>query len=241
MMKKVFTLILFLCISSVSFGQIYEIGFFLGGTNYIGDVGSDFYINPNRVGGGVVFKYNVNPRIALRGNFTYIPLLGDDARSDNSFRRERNFRFSNNVFELAAGVEFNFFDYQNKAKENLQHTPYILAQVAVFNYNTIGNLVDNFSDGNLDLSTSNFDNNYSVTLPVGIGYKGRLGRNVAYAIESGIRFTVVDELDFTTDEFVGTPAGDQLDFEGNGNDFYVFTGFSLVYTFGRPPCYAPLD
>ncbi len=234
-MKRVFSLLLFIVTINVSLGQIYEVGFFLGGTNYIGDIGSEYYINPNRVGGGFVFKYNINPRIALRGNFSYFPLFDDDANATSSFRRERDFKFieTNNVFELAAGVEINFFDYQNATKDNLQHTPYILAQIAVFNYKSVDNLVVSSTSENF--FGSNFANNYSYTLPVGLGYKGRLGRNVAYAIESGVRFTLVDDLDYTTEDFA------LLDFEGNGNDFYVFTGFSLVYTFGRPPCYAPIE
>jgi len=230
MMKRLYILVLFICITSVSFGQIYEIGFFAGGTNYIGDIGRTNYIYPNRVGGGLVFKYNVNPRIAYRGNLSVLPIHGDDEVSNNSFRESRaegnGYNFSNTIFELAGGIEFNFFDY-TETNKGQRHTPYILAQVAAINYKTISDYV---SEGN-----SVFKNQTSYSVPVGIGFKGRLGRNTAYAVESAIRFTLIDDLDFTNEDIP------DLDFVGNGDDFYVFTGFSIVYTFGRPPCYSPSE
>jgi len=43
----IFTGLLF--ISSLSFSQIYEIGGFVGGSNFIGDVGSTQFVNPNKL------------------------------------------------------------------------------------------------------------------------------------------------------------------------------------------------
>ena len=42
---------------------------------------------------------------------------------------------------------------------------------------------------------------------------------------------IIDDLDFTTTSI------ESLDFGGNNSDWYMFTGVSLIYTFGRPPCY----
>jgi len=223
-MKKYLILFLLACSTSTSFSQIHEIGFFVGGANYIGDVGSQQYINPNDIGIGIVYKHNLNPRIALRGTFTYMGITGDDAKSKNSFRKERGFSFGNRIHELAAGIEFNFFDY-NTRQPNTSFTPYILAEIAAFNYNSISN---NFSSE----EEIAYDINYSYTAPVGVGIKGRLADNLAYAFESGVRFTFVDNIDSTTSDI------ERLDFAGNGYDHYLFSAFSLVYTFGRPPCYA---
>jgi len=70
-MKKRLILLLFICVSSNCLSQINEIGFFLGGVNYVGDVGPTNYIRPNNTGGAILYKYNLNPRIAIRGNFSY--------------------------------------------------------------------------------------------------------------------------------------------------------------------------
>lgn len=221
MKRYIFTLIL-TCTTSISFSQIHEIGFFLGGSNLIGDIGSTSYVNPNQLSGGLVYKYNLNPRIALRANYNRIGLKGADANSDNLFRRQRNFTFSNTVHELAAGLEFNFFDYNIRIREQ-SFTPYILAQVAINNYTTPSR-----QEGNNILFTSR----YSYAIPLGIGIKGRISDHLAYGLEVAVRLTTDDDIDYTTSKI---PV---LNFKGNGSDFYTFTGLSIVYTFGRPPCYA---
>lgn len=229
MRRQVLTIV-FTCITSVFYAQIHEIGGFLGGANFIGDIGSTNYIKPNTIAGGLVYKRNLNPRIAIRGNYNFIPIKGEDAASDNPFREQRGFNFTNTIHEFAAGIEFNFFDY-NIRDPRTSFTPYILAQAAIYGYKSPDGI-----DINNKIITKN---EFSYSIPVGVGIKGRLSDNMAFAFESTVRITFEDDLDYTTSNFNNTSLN--LDFEGNGNDFYVFTGFSIVYTFGRPPCYANLE
>ena len=42
--------------------QIYEIGVFAGGSNFIGDVGDTKYIAPNSPALGAILKWNRSPR-----------------------------------------------------------------------------------------------------------------------------------------------------------------------------------
>ncbi|MDE1205741.1 DUF6089 family protein [Tenacibaculum larymnensis] len=221
-MRGLILLILLACVVTPLQSQTHEIGFFAGGSNYVGDIGSTNYIQPNEFSGGLVYKYNLNPRIALRGTYTYIPVSGNDNDADNAFRQNRGISFSNTIHEFAAGVEFNFFDY-NINDYRTTFTPYILAEVAAFNYKS--------PEPTSSSNTILLKNKFSYTVPVGIGLKGRLADNFAIAFETGVRFTFVDDIDFTTDRI------NSLDFGGNGNDWYVFSGVSIVYTFGRPPCF----
>ncbi|MDP2542287.1 DUF6089 family protein [Tenacibaculum discolor] len=221
-MRGLILLILLACVVTPLQSQTHEIGFFAGGSNYVGDIGSTNYIYPNEFAGGLVYKYNLNPRIALRGTYTYIPVSGNDNDADNAFRQNRGISFSNTIHEFAAGVEFNFFDY-NINDYRTTFTPYILAEVAAFNYKS--------PEPTSSSNTILLKNKFSYTVPVGIGLKGRLADNFAIAFETGVRFTFVDDIDFTTDRI------NSLDFGGNGNDWYMFSGVSIVYTFGRPPCF----
>ncbi|CAM1360887.1 Outer membrane protein beta-barrel domain-containing protein [Tenacibaculum sediminilitoris] len=224
-MRRLILLILLACVVTPLQSQTHEVGFFAGGSNYVGDIGRTNYIYPNKISGGVIYKYNLNPRIALRGTYTYIPVSGNDEDADNSFRKNRprgQFSFSNTIHEFAAGVEFNFFEY-NINDYRTTFTPYIMAEVAAFNYKS--------PEPSSSNNTILLKNTFSYTLPVGIGIKGRLADNFAIAFETGVRFTFVDDIDFTTDKI------NSLDFGGNGNDWYVFSGISIVYTFGRPPCF----
>ena len=56
--------IILMSISSVqlSYSQIHEIGGFLGGSNFIGDVGATNYISPNQLAIGGIYKWNRSRR-----------------------------------------------------------------------------------------------------------------------------------------------------------------------------------
>ena len=65
-MRTISTTIFSLLVSSLGFSQIYEIGGFLGGSNFIGDVGSSKFVNPNSLAFGGVLKWNRSPRHSYR-------------------------------------------------------------------------------------------------------------------------------------------------------------------------------
>lgn len=202
---------------------MYEIGFFGGGSNFVGDIGATDYIKPNRPALGFVYKYNVNPRMAFRVNYTYFDILGDDNESDNEVRNRRGLSFENNLNEFAVGIEYNFFEYDISTSGE-KATPYILLQLGAVDYKT---------PRALDLNGNRvFTRRTALTIPMGLGFKSVLFGKIAVAVEARVNYTLTDGIDFTTSSIPS------LNFGGNGNDWYMFTGFSLVYTFGRPPCYA---
>lgn len=222
-MKKLILFISFICITITSKAQMYEIGVFGGGSNYIGDIGSEYYINPNNLMGGVVFKWNINPRIALRGNFNYAQISDSDANSTNNARKQRNLTFTNNIKELAVGIEYSFFEY-NIDEIDQKQTPYLLFQLAAINYRSI-------AEGSTP-ARYNYIYKTTMSIPFGVGYKTRIARNFAMAFEIRAAYTFTDHLDdniksISTPNF-GNP---------NNNDWYMFTAISFVYAFGRPPCY----
>ncbi len=217
-MKKQFLVYIFVLATSALSAQLYEIGIFAGGSNYIGDIGSTNYINPNRVAIGGVAKFNWTPQISVRGTMTYTSLRGDDSKSNNSFRESRGLQFTNNLVDAALGIEFNFFKY-NLAKTGFTQTPYIIAQIGLSSYTVV--------------STNNESKRIiTPVLPFGLGYKMKLAENVGIAFETSVRYTFKDEIDFNNHEVPALSFGNP-----NSDDWYVFTGFSIVYAFGRPGCY----
>lgn len=221
-MKKSIFLFFFIGISINLSAQVYEIGVFLGGSNYVGDIGRTNYVYPNKLAGAFFFKYNYNPRIALRGTYSYLPIQGNDLEADTDLRISRGLSFKNTINELALGLEYNFYEY-NIAEEGKTWTPYILLELAAFRYKTA-------IAEPLPLQYQ-FESKTSFTIPIGIGFKSKLYQNLAFAIETKIRYTFEDDLDYTTSRIPS------LSFGGLGNDWYMFTGISFIYTFGRPPCY----
>ncbi len=221
-MKTSILLIIFINIASVSFGQMYEAGIYIGGSNYVGDIGRTNYIYPNKIAGAAFLKYNLNPRMAVRATYSYLPIKGNDRDADTDFRRDRGSYFSNTINELAIGLEYNFYEYEISSTDK-SWTPYILLELAAFNYQYI---VTESSP-----SVYVYDNKNSFSIPFGVGFKSKLTGPFAFSLEAKFRYTFEDDLDYNTDTVA------QLDFGGTGNDWYMFTGFSLIYTFGRPACY----
>ncbi len=203
-------------------GQLYEIGISLGGSNYVGDIGRTNYIYPNKPAGAAFFKYNWNPKIALRATYSYLPVEGNDLDADTDFRVTRGLSFTNTIHELAIGLEYNFYDY-NLSESDKTWTPYILLELAAFNSKYV-----------VSESAPNqyvFDNKNSFAIPFGVGIKSKLLGSWAISLEGRFRYTFDDDIDYTTDTI------QSLNFGSNNNDWYMFTGVSLIYTFGRPPCY----
>ncbi|MFA5297620.1 MAG: DUF6089 family protein [Lutibacter sp.] len=225
-MKKFVLFIAIVFVTITSKAQINEVGIFVGGSNYIGDIGPEYYINPNNLMAGVIYKWNLNPRIAFRGTFTYTELSSDDADATNKARYNRGMRFTNSIKEIAAGIEFNYFEYNLNDYTKTQ-TPYLLVEFAAFNYNVVK------SENPPGSSQYNYESKTAFAIPFGIGYKMKLVDKFAIALELRAQYTFVDDIDYNNQEI------DSLKF-GNpkSNDWYILTGISLVYSFGRPPCYS---
>ncbi|WP_397447739.1 DUF6089 family protein [Polaribacter sp. R77954] len=221
-MKKEIIIIVFVCFTSVLSSQVYEVGMFLGGSNYIGDIGSTNYIYPNQAAGALFFKYNKNPKIAYRATYSFLPIKGNDLEADTDFKKNRGLRFSNTIHELAVGIEYNFYEY-DLSTPGKTWTPYITIDLAAYNYNyiTAEPRPDQYE----------YDTKNAITIPFGMGFKSKLIGNLAFAVETKFRYSLSDDLDYTTETIP------DLNFGGTGNDWYTFTGVSLIYTFGRPPCY----
>ena len=201
---------------------MYEAGIFIGGSNYVGDIGRTHYIYPNKIAGAAFVKFNLNPRIALRATYSYIPIKGNDLEADTDFRRDRGMNFSNTINELAVGLEYNFYEY-DISSDDKTWTPYILLELAGINYKYI--------ISKPQPNQYQFDYKNAISIPFGVGIKSKLVGPLAFSLEAKFRYTFEDDLDYNTDKI------DELNFGGTGNDWYMFTGFSLIYTFGRPACY----
>ena len=90
---------------------MHEFGTFLGGSNFIGDIGNSSYVKPNSFSFGLIYKWNLTTRYSLRVSYFNSNIKGDDFKSQDPNRSLRSYKFSNKINEFSSGIEFNFFDF----------------------------------------------------------------------------------------------------------------------------------
>ena len=90
-MRHLIILILSIITFQLSHSQINEIGVFVGGSNFIGDVGATDYISPNAPSLGILYKWNASPRHSWRASIIYSDLKASDNQSDDPRRNQRDY------------------------------------------------------------------------------------------------------------------------------------------------------
>ncbi|WP_220764947.1 DUF6089 family protein [Flavobacterium sp. UMI-01] len=224
MTKKISLLISFL-VSTAMYSQIHEVGVFLGGSNYIGDVGPTTYIAPNELALGLLYRWNKSPRHSYRISYTLSNLSANDLDSDEGSRNLRGYHFENNIKEVSLGLEFNFFDF-NLHQIGNKTTPYVYSGISYTRYSSL------FFSGGQERTDSRRG---TIAIPMTVGIKSKLNRNFIIGIEVGARYTMADDIDGSNPKNQNLS---QLRFGNiNNNDWFVFSGITLTYTFGEKPCY----
>lgn len=205
--------------------QIHEVGVFVGGSNYIGDVGLTNYISPKNPAFGILYKWNKSPRHSYRFSYSQSKIIANDIDSKEPSRNLRGYHFENSIKEVSLGLEFNFFDF-NLHDTKRKVSPYIYSGLSYFKYDELYVLSG---------ETLKDKNKNSFALPIILGIKSNIKPHTILALEIGARYTLTDNLDgsnpknenFKTLRFGNT----------NNNDWYVFSGLTVTYTFGNTPCY----
>lgn len=205
--------------------QTYEAGLFAGGANNIGDIGRMNYISPSGPAFGALFKWNKSKRYAWRAHMIYGRFTADDSKSDMRSRQQRGLRMENSILEASAGLEFNFVEY-NLHKLGPAFTPYLYTGVTYFRYDF------NYFDAGQLIDVGQREGSFAI--PMTAGAKMRLNQFLILGLEVGARYTFTDNLD------ASNPEGSNFEAFRLGNvfsdDWYVFSGVTLTYTFGRKPC-----
>ncbi len=224
-MNKIFSLFICLIISITTQAQIHEIGVFIGGSNFIGDVGPTTYIAPNEPAIGLLYKWNKSPRHSYRFSYTQSKITSNDLDSDEPSRSLRGYRFENNIKEVSLALEFNFFDFNLNGLEK-KITPYVYSGI---NYTMYDGLFI------INGVTNKDTNQNTLAIPIALGIKSKLSRRLIIGAEVGARYSFADDIDGSLPSNKNL---NQYKFGNiNNNDWYVFSGLTLTYAFGELPCY----
>ncbi len=239
-----------------------ELGGWLGSSWYLGDLNTEYDLGLPGGAGGLIARYNFNHRISVTAAGNYGRVRGDDARSNNSFQRNRNLHFYSDVYDVSAVAEFNFFPYFH-GSELEYYTPYIFGGFNFFRFNpkaelngTVYELREMGTEGQLPGQEYNF---FSFGLAYGVGWKWDINRLWSINIFASSRRLFTDYLDDVSNVYpeynqlradrgdVAVLLANRSDMEDFGaagtqrgdttnNDSYHFVGISIMRYFGRLEC-----
>ena len=251
-MKRKIIHVIILFISMTVFSQNNEIGVFIGGSNYIGDVGPTTYINPFKYNGsrlklletigtettfyslGLIYRKNFNSRISARFKINYANIGSDDKMpSSDLYRQERGKSFQNTILEYGLGIDFNFIDF-DVLDSSIQMTPYINTGISLFSSNLLRYKKD-------ISSAEKYGSFYNYSIPITIGYKIKPFQSFIIGFEITANATFTDNLDGNDphENAIIAPLYDEAFGSTLSNDWYVFSGITLTYLFGNKKCYCP--
>lgn len=205
-MRKFIILIIIICASAPSFAQrTADYGFSAGMTTYVGDINeSNLFYNPGPAF-QFFYRYNFNPRQAVRANLLGGNIKGDGADFDNLTEPAASASFSGIVGEFGVTYEYNFFPYSTMRSRIVDYTPYIAAGAA--------------------LSVASTDDFHIFpSIPFSAGFKINVANHLGLEFEYGFRKTFYDNFDGLTD--VVDP--DDQTWMHN-NDWYSFMGVSVTW------------
>ncbi|OYX28647.1 MAG: hypothetical protein B7Z06_01105 [Flavobacteriales bacterium 32-35-8] len=225
-MRYITIIIISILTTQYSHSQINELGIYVGGSNFIGDVGATNYISPNQLAFGAVYRWNRSTRHSYRASLIFTDLEGDDLKSDDPRRIQRGYNFTNKIIEASVGMELTFFDFDLHSGKKLS-TPYLYSGITVANYDDYY-----FQNG---VQTSDNASSWAFGIPMAIGFKTTFIDNFVISVEVGARYTFTDAIDGSLPNNTNHLANRFGNI--NNNDWYVFSGIMLTYSFGQNPCY----
>jgi hypothetical protein len=253
-------IIIFFALAGAVNAQFNELGIFVGGSNFYGDVGNSSLHLPTSYVGGLTFRHQFTPHYGVRLSGSYGEITNDDASSNWVSKQDRNLRFRSPIWEAALVLEINFLEFVTGSR-TMKHSPYIFGGIGLFGFNPQAQ----YSDGEwYDLQPLGTEGQGSdlngvgkyglngISLPFGIGYRISIGTNTSIAFETGFRVSSSDYIDDAGGHYVNNVAlaeasGDIAAYfadrslsdtdktgyaraNNQNKDWYVFTGVHLYFS-----------
>jgi hypothetical protein len=191
----------------------YEVGAMLGGCSYYGDVNYVSPIDNFNIMGGVLWRYNINPRMAVKADMAFARISGTSEGKDNVLPGGE-VKFGRLLCELGAQYECHFLAYGDGSGYKRSHrvAPYLLAGVG------------------MTYAPAPARHVFTANIPVGIGLKCKIAPRLNLGCELTYRFTFSDALDVTKEAapVLDDPYGIDSGFLKN-KDNYSFLSVFVTY------------
>lgn len=208
-MKKIYTLLfLSILINAQVKAQYFDVGAFVGTSNYMGDLVGSIPEGPEyHPAYGVFARYNLN-KISAKIHIYKGEVSGSDYYSTvKSGTRTRNLSFESPLYELGLQFEFNLLQYRYWTNKN-STTPYLFAGFSGFYFNpkaeyngTLYELQPLGTEGQGLSDNPDLYNLFSFAIPMGVGLKLSISKTTNIGMEVGVRTTFTDYLDDVSTDY----------------------------------------
>ena len=228
------------------------------------------------------YRYRLADRLTGKFTFTFSKVAADDANANNEARRGRNLNFKSNLLEFGIGGEYYFLREKDMPRFGgegsfwKRWSGYISVELALLHFNPMGRydgqwyelqpLCTEGQGTGVEFLARDGSNEYvvsandqykltAISIPVGLGFKCQVTREVSLGVELLQHFTTTDYIDdcssyyFNYDEYGITPPSEMTKVfadrrngdsslstggkRGNSgyNDTYFTALFTLYYRF----------
>ncbi len=235
---KIKILLLSIFVSSLGYAQQiqkkWEVGGLLGMSGYLGDLNkSDFFSKEPKASFGLLGRYHINERWALRGGLTFGSLSGSDA--NYSDRASRGFKTKSPITDLSGIVEWDFWGKKRFSYDTATYQVKFKKTFSTYFFTGLGlgftkptpdftgtpNTLPVYVQGAVQDKANNYSNTNFV-IPFGFGLRYDLSENWVLGIEAGFRWAFSDYLD-----------GISKGANPSRNDRYKLSGLTITYRFDK--------
>ncbi len=197
----------------------------VGTSNFLGDLGgqkgkgkdyspADLNFSQSRTAFGVGARYKLKRSVNISAKFNYLNVSGNDAKTDNPVRNNRNLNFKSNIYEIALRGEVGYQSTKRGSSrygvrrnygrmKNITHNLYAFAGFGAFYFNPKGRTADGnwialrplHTEGQgLDGGPKQYSN-FSWNFMIGAYYKVTINKIWSVGIEFCYRKTFTDYID----------------------------------------------
>ncbi len=187
-----------------------DVGVSAGFANYLGEIGGgpgqardwilDMELSQTRWNPGAFVRYRLDYNWAVNVSLEYARLQGADSLTENPNRFARNLHFKNEVIELGATAEYDFFsqpDVGRTGRYLLDFKAFVFAGLSGF-YNNPQARYDGSWVALQPLNTEGLETPYSriqAAIPMGFGFYYTFSRIHRFGMRASWRYTFTDYLD----------------------------------------------
>lgn len=193
----------------------------IGATNFLGELGGsdqkgstflkDLEITETRFGGTLGARYWILQRFAVQTALSFGYVRGDDSKTEEEFRKNRNLHFRSPIFEWQARIEYNLIAQKKGHRYNLRKvrgrpgnniTLDVYAGIAGFYFNPQAEYQGEWYDlqplgteGQNYIDTREPYSRIALAIPFGFQVKYIINSKWSAALDFGPRFTFTDYID----------------------------------------------